>query len=126
MFAFQGAAAPRSISSEVEEGGRGEMGPDGDWTSVDPSFALNSVDLSLASNSVDLSLASKSVDSSQVLKTVDGRLPSKTRMEISKNSDLNHKTALRVEGAEAGYGRNKVLHTYQVAISAFSCDNKSP
>ena len=114
MFAFQGAAAPRSISSEVEEGGRGEMGPDGDWTSVD---------LSLASNSVDLSLASKSVDSSQVLKTVDGRLPSKTRMEISKNSDLNHRTALRVEGAEAGYGRNKVLHTFQLAIWAFSFVN---
>ena len=63
MFAFQGAAAPRSISSEVEEGGRGKMGPDGDWTSVDPNLALNSV------------------DSSQVLKTMDGRFPSKTSME---------------------------------------------
>merc|ERR1711971_1061027 len=68
-----------------------------------------SVDSGLASKSVDLSLASKSVDPGLDLKTVDGRLPSKTRMEISKNSDLNHRTALRVEDAEAGYGRNKVL-----------------
>ena len=122
----QGAAlSPRVISSELEEGRRGEMGPDGDWTSVDLSLASKSVDPSFALNSVDLSLASKSVDSSLILKTVDGRLPSKTRMEISKNSDLNNKTALRVQGAEAGYGRNKVLHTYQVAISAFSCVNYS-
>ena len=99
VYVVQGAALSlRVISSELEEGRRGEMGPDGDWTSV------------------DLRLASKSVDSSLILKTVDGRLPSKTRMEISKNSDLNHRTALRVEGAEAGYGRNKVLHTFQLAI----------
>jgi len=86
----QGAAAPRSISSEVEEGGGGEMDAK-DWTSVHSS------------------LASKSLDPSLVSKTVDERFPSKISLDISNNSDLNHRTALRVESAEAGYGRNKVL-----------------
>ena len=75
--------------------------------------------------SVHSSLASKSLDPSLVSKTVDGRFPSKISLDISNNSDLNHRTALRVESAEAGYGRNKVMRTYQVSIWAFSCVNYS-
>ena len=78
-----------------------------DWTSVDSS---------LASKSLDQSLVSKSLDPSLVSKTVDGRFPSKISLDISNNSDLNQRTALRVESAEAGYGRNKVMRTYQVSI----------
>ena len=78
IFVLQGAAPPRSISREVEEGR--------DWMSVDSS------------------LTSKSVDSSLVSKTVDGRLPSKSSMD----SDLKHRMALSVDCAEAGYGQNKV------------------
>ena len=70
--------------------------------------------------SVNSSLASKSLDPSLVSKTVDGRFPSKISLDISNNSDPNHRTALRVESAEAGYGRNKVMSTYQVSIWAFS------
>ena len=51
------------------------------------------------------------------LAAIDAGLPPKTSLadrslpsslEIS-NGDLNHKMALKVEGAEAGYGQNKVM-----------------
>ena len=73
--------------------------------SVDSSLASKSVDLSLVSKTVDSSLTSKSVDLSLASKTVDGRLPLKTNMDIT-NSE--HKMALKVDCAEAGYGQNKV------------------
>ena len=57
--------------------------------------------------SPDSSLTAKSADPSLVLKTVDGKLLSKSSFEIS-NSELNNRTALRVESAEAGYGQKKV------------------
>lgn len=87
---LQGAAAPRTISRDIQE--------TRDWTSVDSS------------------LASKSVDSSLAPKTVDGKLPPKSSMD----SDLNHRMALRVDGAEAGYGQNKVTDIKWYFFS--SCD----
>ena len=78
LFVLQDAAAPRTITRGVEERQ--------DWMSVDSSQTSKSVNLSLVS------------------KTVDGGLPSKSSMD----SDLNHRMALRVDCAEAGYGQNKV------------------
>ena len=80
IFVLQGAAAPREV-----EGSR-------DWKSVDSSLASKSVD-----------------DMSLVLNTVDGRLPLKANMDMSK-SELNHKIALKVDHAEAGFGQNKVTN----------------
>ena len=75
--------------------------------SVDSSLASKSVDSSLVSKTVDSSLTSKSVDLSLASKIVDGRLPLKTNMDIS-NTNSEHKMALKVDCAEAGYGQNKV------------------
>ena len=80
------------MSREVEEEGGNRMEV-GDWKSPDSS------------------LTAKSGDPSLVLKTVDGKLLSKSSFEIS-NSELNNRTALRVEAAEAGYGQKKVSDIY--------------